>query len=411
MKIKFLIIALLLFSKSIGQVIVKNNSPYKIFVAIGFFDKQSGWTTKGWFNIETKSQETVYQPKLFGNQNFYYCAKIDNCDQGFYGKSSLLVDEINAFTINNADKEYSGTNRDFKKYNFIEYQISNLEENVILIDPLNLKCNNKKQGKWKLGLDKEGNFAELEEDIKFYREINFENDKPIGWCKDFYANGTIKSEYKLSSFSPFIYDGRCTWYSENGNKSRETIYRNGVPSEEVLVSDNGNVIEKKAKRSVVKLPVQNVYLNSTSNEFWKGGNSKSLIPVNLPEGTVEWYYEYTASRDASEVKKVTEQFNLAAQLSSILDKTGAAEIAINALTSPPGTDFCDMYLLENDYYNQFLKDQEFIHYPAGARQNFKSGIIQVKNLSLQKPLIGVKNKDMSYGINVSIQVVAIVSKL
>ena len=207
-KYQLIIITFLLFTKSFSQVIFKNTGSSKIFVAIGFYEKNTGWTTKGWFLIEPNEEQNLYTPKLFGSEKFYYCATIDKCDKGFFGNTSLYVNKQDAFTIANADNNVNYNNPLILKYKFIEAKINTLESNTIKIEPNNLTCYNKKQGKWKMGLDKEGNFAELKEDIRFYREISFTNDIPIGWCKDYYPNGTLKSEYKLLSFLPFKYDGK-----------------------------------------------------------------------------------------------------------------------------------------------------------------------------------------------------------
>lgn len=32
------------------------------------------------------------------------------------------------------------------------------------------------------------------------------------------------------------------------------------------------------------------YINSGSNANFKGGNSRVIVPVDLPEGTTEWYW-------------------------------------------------------------------------------------------------------------------------
>lgn len=81
------------------------------------------------------------------------------------------------------------------------------------------------------------------------------------------------------------------------------------------------------------------------------------------------------------------------------------------LSTPPGSDVCDIFLFEGDYYNNFLNGTSFNHYPIGTRQNFKSGVVQIRNQPLKKPMIGIKNNDLTYGINVSIQIVAVVSKI
>lgn len=404
------ILILTIFTQTFGQVIVKNTGSKKIFLAIGYYEK-STWTTKGWFPIEPNQEQNVYNPKLFGNNKFYYCATIENCDMGIFGTTNLYVDKQNAFTIQNADNNFNYNNSNITKYKFVEVTLNTLEKTQINIEYNNLTCYNKKQGKWKMGLDKEGNFAEVKEDIRFYREINFENDIPKGWCKDYFPDGTLKAEFKLLSYQPFRYDGKCTWYLKDGNVEKEVTYKNGIPTSEIISKSNGEILTKQASFEIIKLPIQNIYLNSTSNEYWKGGNTKSIIPVELPEGTVEWYYEFTSSRSKELVQANAQKFKLTTELTSIIDTSGLLSASIGMFTTPPGNDICDIYLFENEFYNQFLSGQAFNHFPTGTRQNFKSGIVQIRNLPLKKPMIGIKNNDMSYGINVTLQIVAVVSKI
>lgn len=159
------------------------------------------------------------------------------------------------------------------------------------------------------------------------------------------------------------------------------------------------------------MPVQEFYLNSISNETWRGGRSKTILPVELPEGTVEWYYEFTASRNKAIQKANVDQFSLASQLTSLVDNTGILSASVNMLTAPPGGDVCNLYLIDGQFYNPFLSGKEFEHYSTGSRQNFKSGIVQVRGLKINRPMIGIKNPDGYYGINVSLKIVAIVSRL
>ncbi|VXB57052.1 exported hypothetical protein [Flavobacterium sp. 9AF] len=409
MKKNFTLLLFNLFILSNAQVVLKNNGARKIYVAIAYYDKS--WTTKGWFQIEPNQEASVYTPKIFGNTNFYYCATIDNCDMGIYGSTPLLVDKFNAFTFPNADNSQSINNQNLSKYKFIKTTINSFPDKTLINLNYNLICNGKKQGKWRLGLDKEGNFAEVEDDIRFYRDINFENGIPKGWVKDYYSDGKLKAEFKLLSYEPFRYDGNCTWYKPDGTIEKEQTYKNGVVISQTSSDSSGDIIEKQATYEIVKLPIQNVYINSTSNEYWKGGNSKTIIPVDLPDGTVEWYYEYTSSRSKEKVQSSANNFKLASDLSNLIDKTGLLNISLSMLTTPPGNDVCDIFLFESDYYNNFLNGTSFNHYPIGTRQNFKSGVVQIRNQPLRKPMIGVKNNDLSYGINVSIQIVAVVAKI
>lgn len=412
MKHVLIIAAVLSFFKSSAQVVFENKGSMKMYLAIAHREPETGWVSEGWFTLNPGSRETLYVPKATTNPNFYYCATVEKSDKGLYGDTDFLANKVHAFVIENAEKPYTGADPDVKNLKFIEKKIDPLAETVISLDPVNLTHHGKRNGKWRFALDKEGDFAELAADTEFYREINFDHGAPIGWCRDFYKNGAIKAEYKLISEKPFIYDGKHTAYRENGTVERETVYRNGIPTEEIIFDENGQRFEKKATYYVTKMPVQTIFLNSTTDDFQKLGHSKSLIPVELPPNTVEWYYEYVVSKDASIASELSKKFDLDAQLAKyVAQPAGPNNISLNALNPPSGNDVADIYLIELEHCENFMKNGHIEYFPTGSRLNYKSGIVQVKDLKMGKPFIGVRNKDINYGVNISLQVVAVVSKL
>ncbi|MFP9100727.1 DUF1036 domain-containing protein [Flavobacterium sp. RHBU_24] len=412
MKHLLVIAAVLLFSESSAQVVFENKGSMKIHVAIAYFKTGSGWLSEGWFTLKPGSRETLYVPPPGSSQNFYYCANVEKSDSWLLGDVSFQINKLHAYLFENADQPYMGNDVNIQSVKFIEKIIDPSRETVITLDPVNLTYHKKRHGKWRFSLDKEGNFAEISTDGEYYREINFDQGEPIGWCRDFYKNGAIKAEYKLLSEKPFVYDGKCTAYRENGTVERETVYRNGIPTEEVVFDESGQRFEKKATYYVTKMPVQNIFLNSTTDDFYKKGHSKSLIPVELPPNTVEWYYEYVVSKDASIATELSKKFDLDAQLARYMAQpAGPNNILLNTLNPPIGNDVADIYLIELEHCENFMKNGHIEYFPAGSRLNYKSGIVQVKDLKMSKPFIGVKNKDINYGINISLQVVAVVSKL
>lgn len=396
----------------IGQVIVKNTGTNNLNIAYCYYDNNTGWTTKGWFVVEAKTEQKIFNLNQTSNPNFYYCATIADCDRGYYGDLPLFVNKKNAFTIPNADKNLVYNNPLIEKLNFRKINLKGKTIHAIELAPQNMTCYEQKHGKWTLPLDKYGDFAEKKEDAVYYREITFDKGRPIGWCKDFYPDGKVKAEFKLINDNPLVYDGKCTWYKEDGSIEKEINYKNGSPQKETAYNSSGVTQTKVVKYEAVELPIQNFYINSTSNETWRGGNSKSVYPVLLPENTVEWYYEFTASRNEVEMKSNAKQFSLATQLTSMVDQSGILNASVNMLTAPPGANICNVYLIDNKAYDNFIAGKNFEHYSIGTRTNFKSGIVQVRELaSIAKPIIAIKNPDGYYGIHVSVQVVAIVAKL
>ncbi len=156
------------------------------------------------------------------------------------------------------------------------------------------------------------------------------------------------------------------------------------------------------------VPSTDFYINSGLNSTLQGGKSRISFPVNFPENTIEWYYQFSASRDKDEIKKTKQTFNLLGQLSNLIDQTGALSFGIDVLTQPPGADFCDIYLLSFENSRLFEAKEAYSYLTAGSRENLKSGIIKIQGGAGQQYYIGLKNPDNTNGVNVVIEVIAIV---
>ena len=154
-------------------------------------------------------------------------------------------------------------------------------------------------------------------------------------------------------------------------------------------------------------PAQSFYLDSRlmSN---LNGRSRLTIPVNLPEGTVRWYYSFAASESKNEP---LEWIGLAGQLTKLYDKTGIASEVINRLVKPSGTTICDIFILNTEGVLQFENKDDFnlIVDKDFSRQNMTGGIVEVwvKN---KRPVLGLSNPSIKTGINVKIEISAVVSK-
>ena len=154
-------------------------------------------------------------------------------------------------------------------------------------------------------------------------------------------------------------------------------------------------------------PAQSFYLDSRlmSN---LNGRSRLTIPVNLPEGTVRWYYSFAASESKNEP---LEWVSLAGQLTKLYDRTGIASEVINRLVKPAGTTICDIFILNTEGVLQFENkdDVNLIVDKDFSRQNMTGGIVEVwvKN---KRPVLGLSNPSIKTGINVKIEISAVVSK-
>lgn len=153
------------------------------------------------------------------------------------------------------------------------------------------------------------------------------------------------------------------------------------------------------------------WINSTSNETWKGGSSEITVPVNLPPNTLEWYYVVSASRNEASVNQSLDNVGLFQELTTALGGVNPATMILNIglgiITQPPGSDYCDVYLLSYENQALFSRDQAFSYTLEGTRENVTSAKVKVKNTKTGQCYLGFRNRDMMNGIGIVLEVVAI----
>lgn len=185
--------------------------------------------------------------------------------------------------------------------------------------------------------------------------------------------------------------------------------------------DNDNVLDSKVeirtKYDVVSVQEPTtLWVNSTSNETWKGGKSRVTLPIQLPSNTVEWYYIFTASRDKAVVNNTLAGFSLVKDLGSfVLNSTGNGiaddflSQGIDAITQPPGSDYCDVSLLDQNNFQLFQSGGGARYYPEGSRSNIQAGKVRVVESLFTPCYLGFRNKDSFHGISVGVEVAAVVA--
>ncbi|GAB4494043.1 MAG: hypothetical protein OHK0045_24620 [Raineya sp.] len=96
----------------------------------------------------------------------------------------------------------------------------------------------RKKGKWVICFDEQWNVTNCNNNkVAYYRVANYENGKPIGKVKDYYAyNQKLQFEGEMLDDTPKNEKpkGLCVWYSDKGNKLQEMLF-----------DDKGNLLEKK----------------------------------------------------------------------------------------------------------------------------------------------------------------------
>ncbi len=172
---------------------------------------------------------------------------------------------------------------------------------------------------------------------------------------------------------------------------------------------NSSKVVRKVKYEAVSLqePMK-LWVNSTSNETWKGGKSRTHIPVQLPKNTVEWYYIFSASRSEQEVENNKNKLNLYSELAGALTGISGTVLSLgsNIISSPPSTSYCDVYLLDYDNLVKFLNKQNFTAL-NGSVENINSGKMKMTSPTEGFYYLGFKNNSTFHGIGVAIEVVAI----
>jgi len=259
---------------------------------------------------------------------------------------------------------------------------------------MNITCKGQAQGKWRVPLDKEGDYAEKAEDAFYTRELTFENGRPIGWCRDYYPDGTLRAEFKLSRFKPAVYEGHCTWYNQDGSKEKDLTFRDGKP------------VSEYNSYEVVALPVQNFFVNSTTK---LNGHAQVPYFFSLPPNTVKWCYEFTASRDKEDVYRYAALFSAAGKLGALAGGSGLLSYSVNVLTAPPGADYCNVFVAGREDIHALMNGQRNFYSEVASRLNDVSGVVEV-NEALRMPAILFSNPSGLYGLNVAVRVVAVVGK-
>jgi hypothetical protein len=146
------------------------------------------------------------------------------------------------------------------------------------------------------------------------------------------------------------------------------------------------VLEEKRKINssyetlTLQAPIDH-FLNGGRHSRFQGGTSRITFPVTLPENTVEWYYTFAATRNQKDIQSTKSNMKLFSELSNLIDRSGILSIAVNALTQPPGADYCHVYLLRPDHFQAFQNkiDDKWGYIPEGSRENLKSGVVKIQN--------------------------------
>ncbi len=153
-----------------------------------------------------------------------------------------------------------------------------------------------------------------------------------------------------------------------------------------------------------------------------GGKSREYIKIDLPQNTVEWYYSFTTSPGVSGTKNLNLATQIAAMLASktsvigtALTSTGITKEVMKSIEIPAGTNSADIYLCDRANIDKFLAKEDlnlfggsYSYTMEGTVQNTKQAIVQINDITKGTVFLGLKNPSSLDGINITIEVVAIV---
>lgn len=189
------------------------------------------------------------------------------------------------------------------------------------------------------------------------------------------------------------------------------------PASKETAGFNPSVSLKKILTPVAIQEQQSFYINSGRNAMLQGGKSRVLVPINIPPGTIEWFYRVSASRNAQGIENVKQNFKLFAEVTTLLlDLTGTAAavtgLAVDQLSQPPGADYCDIFLISPEFGEKFQakEDEQWKYLVDGSRLNFKAGNVKVMCCNSGTYYLGIRNPDSGIGVNVSVEVIAVTVK-
>jgi len=154
---------------------------------------------------------------------------------------------------------------------------------------------------------------------------------------------------------------------------------------------------------------QAFYLNGGARAMF-GGKSREFLQVDIPPNTVEWYYSITTAPQKSGPSNT----NLTGQLVKLLvPDIGIASTVVSSIIAPSGSGACDVFLMTNpNEVNKFLAKQPFNGVIGrDSRENYISGVVQIKDLLAGSCFLTLRNPSGMDGINVTIEVTAIVKEL
>ncbi len=137
-----------------------------------------------------------------------------------------------------------------------------------------------------------------------------------------------------------------------------------------------------------------------------GGVSRVVIKIDLPKNTRKWYYSFSTTPGSDGTKLL----NLGVQVAGALSTGGMTALAAKSFQVPLGSGSADVLILPAEFKDAFLNkaDNNWRFFSDISLQNSKQAVQSVNNTYGNSFYIGLRNPSVLNGINVIIEVVAVV---
>lgn len=172
-------------------------------------------------------------------------------------------------------------------------------------------------------------------------------------------------------------------------------------------------VENKIQKVVKIIEPQSFYLNGGTRNYL-GGSSRTGFKIDLPPNTVQWYYAFTTESN----KNNDQSIQLQNQLMSIITSVNNTNPVLSLIKIPQGQGLIDIYLTDKKGYDIFFQKNAFNlwtydapnSYIEGSRKNHREGKVMIDDVKKGTHYIVVRNTSSTVGINVKLEVVAIVEE-
>lgn len=221
---------------------------------------------------------------------------------------------------------------------------------------------------------------------------------------------TTTGVYKFRLYNDAVSDRECKIKIQRIPASDETeAFNTKVVWQAQHDTGYYTVQEQQVQQEYVSqqiIPLTASYTENGSTALFPG--ARIVFPIQLPENTVEWYYQVSVFADKQE--QTNQFFNLAGEINSLIVQTGGLKFGPDLLTQQPGEEYCDIYIMDGVNATRFEAMNDYKYSLIGSNEHIKSGIIKVQGGSSLPLYLGINNPDSEKQVHVILKCVAIVSK-